>query len=492
MKTKHTRTLVVLAAAAAVSLVVLAHACGVDRKCRSDEDCDPPGVCLPSGRCGIECRDDEDCDLDEACTDNRCRPACLGCSFPHADSECIHGDCSMTDCHPGWHDLNGERVDGCEYACTVTMGGVEACDYADNDCNGEVDEGFDVETDTENCGECGMICPDPPNAYPVCSNGTCRYRCEEGWWDTNLDPIDGCEADTCEETNGGVEACDMIDNDCNGEVDEGIVKDTVESCGEYCTDCNEYLEHAIPACISGVCRVEGCDAGWIDCVTSLPGCERECTPSGDEVCDSLDNDCDCLVDEGLLCCPEGMTVVAGLFCMDKWEASRPDATATSYGTDRTMAVSQEGVLPWLTGSSSGAWDVARDACAAAGKRLCSPSEWLQSCEGAGATDYCYGDDYDPVACNGIDAHCADPYTGCGHEDYLSGIMHFTIEPTGSFPRCVNAHGVHDLNGNLWEWVDDGGSTVRGGAYNCGDSEFLHRCTYESGPTRPATGFRCCL
>ena len=479
---KQERVLLVLIA----STLMAAVSCGVDRKCRADEDCEPPAVCLPSGVCGVECRENDDCALDEVCDENRCRSACLGCSFPHADSECIHGDCRMLDCELGWHDVNGERSDGCEYACTPT--GPEVCDYTDNDCNGVVDDDFDVMVDVLNCGECGIRCFDPPNAVPVCDNGTCRYRCEEGWWDTNLDPLDGCEADTCEVTNEGVEACDMIDNDCDGDVDEGIVKDTIESCGDYCVECD--LPNADPACIDGVCRVDACHAGYIDCVFTEPGCERACTPSGDESCDGIDNDCDCLVDEGLLCCPDGMAVVGGLFCMDRWEASRPDATDISYGTDSSMAVSQAGVLPWNTGSAG--WDVARDACAAAGKRLCTPAEWLLACEGPGALTYSYGDDYDPDICNGIDAHCEVPVEGCGHEDYLAGDIHFHVEPTGAFPGCVNADGILDLNGNLWEWVGDGGLTQRGGAYNCGDSAFLHQCTFESGPGRPAAGFRCCL
>jgi hypothetical protein len=484
------RAVRVAIAAVVPTMLLAAGSCGVDRKCRADEDCDAPAVCLPSGRCGIECRENEDCNLDEICEGNRCRSACLGCSFPHAESECIHGECQMLECQVGWHDVNGEQSDGCEYACTITRGGVEFCDYVDNDCNGVVDDDFDVMVDVRNCGECGIVCFDPPNAVPDCDNGTCRYHCEEGWWDTNLNPSDGCEADTCEETNGGVEACDMIDNDCDGDVDEGIIKDTVDSCGNYCVDCD--LPHADPACIDGVCRVASCHGGYIDCVITEPGCERACTPSGEESCDGVDNDCDCLVDEGLLCCPEGMEVVSGLFCMDKWEASRPDATATSYGIDTSMAISQSGVLPWNTGPGSSGWNVARDACAAAGKRLCSPSEWYEACAGPGEMTYAYGNDYDPDICNGIDAHCETPYEGCGHEDYLAGDIHFHIEPTGAFPSCTNPDGIFDLNGNLWEWVGDGGLSQRGGAYNCGDSAFLHQCTFESSPGRPAAGFRCCL
>jgi len=65
--------------------------------------------------------------------------------------------------------------------------------------------------------------------------------------------------------------------------------------------------------------------------------------------------------------------------------------------------------------------------------------------------------------------------------------------TGSFPRCANKHGVYDLNGNVWEVVESADGTVqlRGGAYDCADSELLHRCDYVPDWIPAAQGFRCC-
>lgn len=70
---------------------------------------------------------------------------------------------------------------------------------------------------------------------------------------------------------------------------------------------------------------------------------------------------------------------------------------------------------------------------------------------------------------------------------------FKLAPTGAFPDCVNEYGVYDLSGNLWEHTAHGDdTTVRGGAYNCVDSERLHRCDYIPGNWQPtALGFRCC-
>ncbi len=174
-------------------------------------------------------------------------------------------------------------------------------------------------------------------------------------------------------------------------------------------------------------------------------------------------------------CPDDMVEVSGAFCIDRYEASRPDADPYNYGIDESRATSAFGVLPWRVESNA----VASEACRGAGKRLCSASEWKIACEGPNHTVYGYGDTYRPNICNGIDSF---------------GEGNFHLIPTGSFPDCTNEWGAFDLNGNLWEHTADGSdATVRGGAYNCLDSATLHRCDYVPGDWTPsARGFRCCL
>jgi formylglycine-generating enzyme len=187
-------------------------------------------------------------------------------------------------------------------------------------------------------------------------------------------------------------------------------------------------------------------------------------------------------------CPAGMANIDGLFCMDVFEASRPDATASSYGSDTSMAISQVAVLPWPVTSNA----EADQACQGAGKRLCAADEWTVACMGPAVTAYPYGDTYEPQTCNGIDTFCTcedgsfyeDCYWDCG-ADY-----HPTT--TGELPGCTNGFGVYDISGNLWEHVQGGDSTtVRGGAYNCAHSDDWHRCDYIPGWTPSALGFRCC-
>ena len=60
-------------------------------------------------------------------------------------------------------------------------------------------------------------------------------------------------------------------------------------------------------------------------------------------------------------CPPHMAAI-GNFCIDLYEASRGDATATGVGGDGSRAYSAAGVLPWQVGSNA----EAAAGCAAAG------------------------------------------------------------------------------------------------------------------------------
>ncbi|MFH1464753.1 MAG: SUMF1/EgtB/PvdO family nonheme iron enzyme [Pseudomonadota bacterium] len=198
-------------------------------------------------------------------------------------------------------------------------------------------------------------------------------------------------------------------------------------------------------------------------------------------------------------CPSGMVSIGDAFCIDRYEASRPDATAGSAGTDSSQATSRAGVQPWRVTTLS----EAEAACAGAGKRLCSPTEWYTTCVGPDETVYPYGDDYEATTCNGIDTYCDcdstaascdceshgdAPYAGC----YYACGGTYGVEPTGSFPGCVNGYGVFDISGNLWEYVTGTDPyPVRGGAYNCGDSRTNQRCDYAPTWNPSARGFRCC-
>jgi hypothetical protein len=204
-------------------------------------------------------------------------------------------------------------------------------------------------------------------------------------------------------------------------------------------------------------------------------------------------------------CPADMVVVGSEFCMDRYEASRPDATATSAGANESIASSRPGVLPWMVNPMSYT-QLARfqDACRAAGKQLCTGTQWLAACQGpTPGRAYVFGDTFDREACNCVDTFCDDycrdhgilpgscnTGTNCG---YAYSCYH--VAPTGTFPQCSNEYGTLDINGNLWEIVssetDPRGYEVRGGAFNCASPALRLQCTFNADWSDLYAGFRCC-
>jgi hypothetical protein len=106
----------------------------------------------------------------------------------------------------------------------------EVCDGKDNDCDGETDE------------MCMCVPGDKRVCGPDTETGACRFgvsECVDGAWGE-------CKGDV----NPTVETCDNIDNDCDGETDEGCdhcingLKDYdetgVDCGGEDCKSCPDF------------------------------------------------------------------------------------------------------------------------------------------------------------------------------------------------------------------------------------------------------------
>lgn len=93
-------------------------------------------------------------------------------------------------------------------------------------CRGQC---VDLSSDVAHCGGCDAACATAPaHSASACKAGICVYTCEPNWADGDGDwagepgptsTTNGCES-ACSPTNGGDEACDGIDNDCNGLIDD--------------------------------------------------------------------------------------------------------------------------------------------------------------------------------------------------------------------------------------------------------------------------------
>jgi len=177
-------------------------------------------------------------------------------------------DGAGVECPDGWHDANGisgdgPRGDGCEYECSYSNNGIEACDTIDNDCDNQIDEGYPL----------GEICA----GRGICGAGT--YVCSEDHEDVRC---------SSELTEAQPEICDNLDNNCNGVTDEE--PDSLSNCSS-----TPGME---THCVAGTCSYTCPDGQHIcgeACVADndINHCGEECSPCaevehGTAVCSSSD------------------------------------------------------------------------------------------------------------------------------------------------------------------------------------------------------------
>lgn len=182
----------------------------------------------------------------------------------------------------GWGDPSSERY-GCTGAvsvgedcddtdATVNPDGYETCDGADEDCDGSVDEDavdastWYVDGDGDAVGDTAIIACDLP-AGASATDGDCDDT------DDTVYP-------------GAVEACDGVDQDCDGSVDEGVGATWyLDADGDGFGDASRlWADCSAPA-------------GYVADDTDCDDLDDAVNPSADEYCDSVDNDCDGAVDE---------------------------------------------------------------------------------------------------------------------------------------------------------------------------------------------------
>jgi len=190
---------------------------------------------------------------------------------------------------------------------------VDLCDGADNDCDGQSDEGLDLGAACVSgegaCARDGVLACGP-NGQVVCNgqagqpgeercNGiddNCNGQVDERAVDAGLDCDTGrlgvCASGTSACVDGGLicladaqaeaEACDGVDNDCNGLVDDDDGAELRQPCYDG---------------PPGTAGVGPCAQGFSVCVEGEFGACRDQVVPGVELCDTLDNDCNGRVDD---------------------------------------------------------------------------------------------------------------------------------------------------------------------------------------------------
>lgn len=243
---------------------------------------------------------DNDCDgeVDEAhdlsADIEHCGACGAACSLDNATPVCVEGSCEVERCEAGWFDVDQDPSNGCEYSCLISSGALEQCDMIDNDCDGAVDETFNLREDLAHCGGCNQLCS-IPQSEAACVEGACQFvSCVEYFYDINGDASDGCEYG-CAPSNGGTESCDLFDNDCDGRVDEDFNLSTdLNNCGVCGLRCA--YPNAVATCEASYCAFVECLPGFVDLNGDRSdGCEYACTVTpGIDLpdADGIDSNCD--------------------------------------------------------------------------------------------------------------------------------------------------------------------------------------------------------
>ncbi|MDO8425098.1 MAG: MopE-related protein [bacterium] len=375
---------------------------GKDNDCNGVPDDGVPDCCEPDDR--TSCSTDEGACVagEQRCGDGRTWGPCLTAAgalatLPQPDlCDGLDNDCnSMTDegfpgvritaCSVGIGPCRRDgvmdcRADGFGLACDVVPGEpyTEVCDGEDNDCDGVADNDLGEDCCT-------------PETVRGCSLdiGECRAGTQACGADRAWGACSGREADS--------EACDGLDNDCDGRTDEELLD---------CCEPGQRLSCSTDegTCAAGEQRCDG-DHAWGPCLTAAGALATLPVP---DRCDGADNDCDGETDESFagldqMCIiGQGACAASGLrICAEGGDAATCGVTPGNAVPEICDAADND-----CDGHTDEPWDTLLGERCAVGIGACARSDaWACAPDASEARCPVEPGDPTPEECDGRDDDC---------------------------------------------------------------------------------------
>ena len=279
----------------------------------------------------------------------------------------------------------------------------EICDNLDNDCDGDVDEGV-----KNRCGTCAQI----PNEICDGIDNDCDEQIDEGFSDV-------------------AELCDGRDNDCDGRIDEGWSK-RVPCLYE---ETNPWIIY------SDEFENSSCVRGWRLCVDGeFTECQGFEGPQ-EEACDSIDNDCDGDVDEGIIL--EGRCGVTDMGICTLGEQICYDSELICYGATNPQNESCNGLDDDCDGYTDEDLERECETECGAGIERCFRGEWIG----------CNAPQPQEETCDGIDNNC----NGFIDEDLICQCQEGSVQICPYYPDGCGYGAQTCISG---EWSECTGSLLQ--------------------------------
>ena len=215
-------------------------------------------------------------------------------------------DCTTTEGYPGTQKIYCNKG-MYEYGTCTTPCVEEICDWLDNDCDGQTDEG-----QRNACDECGAVPSETCDGLDNNCNGLtdeslfqqCSTACGSG--------IEYCVSGhwiSCTAPSAEKESCNGLDDDCDGQTDEGLSCGCMEEEAGLLVPCNEDPLICGQGFKSCECLDDDCkEMTMTECKAACyyyPQLDPDCNPLvgmelEKEVCNNFDDNCNHLIDEDLV------------------------------------------------------------------------------------------------------------------------------------------------------------------------------------------------